>query len=63
MEYLKTIVLGSSCGGSSFTYKVIEEFLRKINPKLKSCHEPSMISPLTYWWEQFKSFKEVEDNF
>ena len=63
MGNIKTIVLGSPSGGSSFTYKVIEEFLRKINPKLKSCHEPSMIGPLTYWWEQFKSFKEVEDNF
>lgn len=63
MGNLKTIVLGTPSGGSSFTYKVIEEYLKKLNPNLNSCHEPSMINPLTHWWEQFQSFKEVEDNF
>lgn len=63
MGNLKTIVLGKPSGGSSFTYEVIKEYLKKLNPNLNSCHEPSMKTPLTHWWEKFKSFEEVEDNF
>tara|TARA_R110001592_G_scaffold98243_2_gene280760 strand:+ start:4000 stop:4731 length:732 start_codon:yes stop_codon:yes gene_type:complete len=63
MENIKTIVLGSPSSGSSFTYKIIEEYLNKLNPNLSSCHEPSMIGTLKHWWSQFNSFKEVEDNF
>jgi hypothetical protein len=32
---LKTIVLGKPSGGSSFTYKVIKEYLKKLNPNYK----------------------------
>tara|TARA_S200002703_G_C3718176_1_gene220618 strand:- start:34 stop:762 length:729 start_codon:yes stop_codon:yes gene_type:complete len=63
MGNLKTIIFGSPSGGSSFTYEVVKEFLKKIKTDLSFCSEPSMRDPLTIWWEQFKSFKEVEDNF
>lgn len=63
MENIKTLVFGLPCGGSSFTYKIIEKFLRQQKPNLTCCHEPSMIHPITFWWSKFDSFEELDNNF
>lgn len=61
MGDIKTTVYGFPCGGSSFTFKVIEEFLINHLEFISSYHEPEMHPSIRYWW-QYKNLQEVKDN-
>ena len=39
MNNLKTIVFGFHCGGSSFTYEIILDFVKKIDSKIIGMHD------------------------
>lgn len=59
MQNIKTLVYGFPCGGSSFTFKVIEEFLFQNIPTLKSFHEPEMIEEIKTLWPDWKSLQST----
>lgn len=61
MGNIKTTIYGFPCGGSSFTFKVIEKFLKNQSPSISSFHEPEIEGSVRNWWAG-KSLKKIKDN-
>jgi len=61
MGDIKTTVYGFPCGGSSFTFRVIGDFLAKHLEFVSSYHEPEMHPDVIHWWK-YKNLQEVKNN-